>query len=219
MTTPRTFFIIILMVYCWIGLRAQGIRFSIKADPQVSWVSPGNKNLDGSGSHIGLSGGLVFDRFFAENYAITTGLFVHSTGGSITFRKPLGFGREGNDTIYGPDTEMKLKLQYLQIPLGLKLKTRQFGYITWFGQLGLFGEVNLKAVADIRHGEYGVSVAEEIRAFNAGYFIGGGLEYSLGGNTALTTGLNYSHGFTNAGSSSGVDINLRSIALRLGVVF
>lgn len=219
MITPRTLVVIFFVALYQIGIAAQGIRFSIKADPQVSWISPGNKNLDGSGSHIGLSGGLVFDRFFAENYAITTGLFVHSTGGSISFRKPLGIEREGNDTIYGPDTEMKLKLQYLQIPLGLKLKTRQFGYITWFGQLGLFGEVNLKAVADIRYGDYGVSVAEEIRAFNAGYFIGGGLEYSLGGNTALTTGVNYSHGFTNVGSSSGVDINLRSVSLRLGVVF
>lgn len=197
----------------------QGLRFSIKADPQVSWFSSGNKNLSGSGSHFGLNGGLVLDRFFAPNYAFTTGLFAHATGGSISFDKPLSVEVGEHDSVYTPGTEMKFKLQYLQIPFGLKLKTREFGYITWFGQLGLYGEVNIKSVADIRRGEYGLSLSDEIRLFNAGYFLGAGLEYSLGGNTALTAGLNYSHGFANVMSSTGASLYLRSVALRLGVVF
>ena len=51
------------------------------------------------------------------------------------------------------------------------------------------------------------------------YFIGGGLEYSLGGNTALVGGIYFTSGIWDVSSNSDYKAEISSISLRLGIKF
>ena len=56
---------------------------------------------------------------------------------------------------------------------------------------------------------------------NLSLHIGGGIEYSLGGATAVMAGLYYTNGFTNIYKTSFLNdkVSLRNIGLRLGILF
>ena len=51
------------------------------------------------------------------------------------------------------------------------------------------------------------------------YFIGAGIEYSLGGNTALILGLYYQNGFWDITKTKDYKVTIGSVSLRLGVRF
>jgi hypothetical protein len=51
------------------------------------------------------------------------------------------------------------------------------------------------------------------------YFIEGGLEYSLGGNTALIAGLGYTSGFMDVTKRSADKFQTRAFSVILGVLF
>ena len=59
----------------------------------------------------------------------------------------------------------------------------------------------------------------EIELFMLSYFIGGGLEYSLGGNTALVGGIYFTSGILDVTSNSNNIAQISSLALRIGVKF
>ena len=47
------------------------------------------------------------------------------------------------------DEEITYKIQYLSIPIGLKLKTNQIGYLTFFTNIGLDPKIVIAGKADI----------------------------------------------------------------------
>ncbi len=71
--------------------------------------------------------------------------------------------------------------------------------------------------------EDGVYVKDYIKAsiatFCLAYHVGAGLEYRLGGNTALIGGLRWTSGLTNVTENDGVNISLRAVSIHLGILF
>ncbi len=59
----------------------------------------------------------------------------------------------------------------------------------------------------------------EIRLFNLNYFLKGGFEYSLGGETALIGGLGFSSGIFDITKRSNEKAFPRTISLVVGVLF
>lgn len=111
-------------------------------------------------------------------------------------------------------------MQYINIPLGLKLKTNEIGYLTFFTHLGLNAGINIKAIGEIDSYELNnENISKEIKLLNMGYFIGAGFEYSIGGNTALVLGLTYTNGFLDVTSDSDNKVTLSNLNIRVGVLF
>ena len=215
---------ILILVISINQLCAQGVSFGIVASPQYAWLKSDIKNITTDGAKMGINFGLNADFFFTENYAISTGLTINHTGGILNYMDTTSF--VSNDSVYdfGAETSVKYKLQYLEIPLGLKFKTKQLGYFTYYGQFGLTGYVNVAARMDVE--DYDISdagITEEIALFNLGYHIGGGFEYSLGGSTAFTVGILYTNGFIDITSDDGNKAKdkaiLNSMTLKLGMIF
>ena len=198
----------------------QNTRFTVFVDPKFSWMSSDLKAIDSDGSKFGVNIGLNVDKFFAQNYALMTGISIDNTGGNLNFEniKVLKTG-SGNEELTEGST-IHYKLQYINIPLGLKLKTNEIGYWTFFTHLGLNGGINIKATADVDDFELeNENISKEIRLFNLGYFIGAGAEYSIGGNAAITAGLTYTNGFIDITDGNDSKVTLSNLAIRVGILF
>jgi hypothetical protein len=199
---------------------AQGLSFSVVVDPQITWMNSDSKRVEREGTNLGVGGGLVMDNFFTENYAFSTGLLILSTGGSLNYSDSLDFQFGESNTILLPGSTLRYKMQYLTIPFGLKLKSNEIGYFKFFANLGLNTHINLKASGTVKSEDIsGESIKDEVNFFMMSYFFGGGVEYSLGGNTALIGGLYFSSGIWDVTSTNNYRAQIGSLSLRLGVKF
>ncbi|MFC2115198.1 porin family protein [Bacteroidota bacterium] len=199
---------------------AQGLSFSVVFDPQITWMNSDSKRIEKDGNSIGLGGGLVMDNYFAENYAFSTGLSILSTGGNLQFLDSLDFQNGGEIDTLPPGSIVKYRLQYLTIPISLKLKSNEIGYVRFFTHLGINAHINVKATADVNSKDItGEDIRDEIQFFMLSYFIGGGLEYSLGGNTAIIGGIYFTSGIMDVTANSDYRAQISSLSLRLGIKF
>jgi opacity protein-like surface antigen len=198
------------------------VRFSVFANPCINWLQSDVKEIKSIGATLGFDAGLTLDNFFAENYAFTTGISIGSLGGSLEYEESTSFKLRRETVNTDPGANVKMKLQYITIPIGLKFKTNQIGYFTYFAHLGFTFQGNIKATATSNDASQTLdkdNISEEIGFFNMGYHFGAGTEYSLGGNTALVLGLTYTNGFIDVTKSSNDKISTSSLAIRLGLLF
>ena len=210
----------IIMVLLPCQIFAQGLSFSVVFDPQATWMNSDSKRVERSGNNFGMGGGLVMDRFFAENYAVSTGLFILGTGGSLTFLDSLDLQTGTSRDTLPPGSSLRYKLQYLTIPISLKLKSNEIGYSRFFAHLGINAGFNVKATGGVDNNSIsGENISDEISLMMINYFIGGGLEYSLGGNTALIAGVYWTSGINDISTDPDYGVNINSVSLRLGVKF
>ena len=100
------------------------------------------------------------------------------------------------------------KVQYVNIPLFIKMKTDEIGYLTYFGQFGLNTSIKTKARATdggvIISGTNialtdldDLDIEKEVNLFKVAGSIGGGFEYNLSESTSLTVAVNFDYGFTS----------------------
>lgn len=206
-------------------------RLGFKVSPNVSWLASDNSNMTVGETSLQFGYGLNFDIFFAENYAIGTGLNINNTGGKYSY-----FAEYKGDDMTDAGvalTDMKqvgtisrdLRLQYIQIPLTFKMKTKEIGYITYWGQFGVGLNMNFKAISDdeIDYLYYQnkntfaweksnrasstmemSDIKNEVNIFSSNLIFAAGIEYSLSGNTSLLAGLTFQNGFTDALKGKGV---------------
>ncbi|OFX87802.1 MAG: hypothetical protein A2W99_15915 [Bacteroidetes bacterium GWF2_33_16] len=200
---------------------SQNTRFTVFVDPKFSWMTPDLKNFESDGSKLGVNIGLNIDKFFATNYALMTGISIDNTGGFLINSEDSVAIKtnSGRDTIPKGDV-LEYKLQYITIPIGLKLKTNEIGYFTFFTHLGINAGINIKATGEVDNYELeNENISDEIKLFNLGYYIGAGIEYSIGGNTAIVLGLTYTNGFVDITTDSNNKVTNSNIAIRIGVLF
>ena len=112
--------------------------------------------------------------------------------------------------------ERQYKATYVTIPLILKLKTKEIGTMTYFGQFGANASFRWKATANdevtkinqsststnvlslgASETKSKVDITKDVAFFKAALTFGLGAEMNLSGTTSLTFGLNYNLGFTN----------------------
>lgn len=129
-------------------------------------------------------------------------------------------------------------VQYLQLPAMLKMKTVPFGNIRYFGLVGLEFGFRLKATDDYNGNHYwpwpynttpssyygsfsgnNVNISDQTDFFRVSFVIGGGVEYTLAGSTALQASLTYNSCFTNLNNTSNNSVNVKGVELMFGVLF
>jgi len=202
----------------------QKIGFGVHADPVISWFSSDIKAVQNNGARPGFNFGLTFNKYFTDNYSLSTGLSLITAGGRLTASDTTELIFTNFQTTVLPDKPIVYKIQYLSVPVGLKLQTNQIGYITFFTDLGLDPKVIVGGKMDIPANSIkGEKALEELRVFNLGYHITAGVEYSLGGTTALVVGLNFDNNFLDVTKENGnqpVDkISHKLLSFRMGVNF
>lgn len=213
------FVLVIVLAQC---ANAQHIRFGVFANPGLSWMKSNFSRISGNGSHLGINGGLAIDNFFAPHYAFSTGISIHTIGGVLNYREgKILRTDEGDKTLIPGD--VTYNLQYIHIPLGLKLRTTEIGYSIYFVELGLDPMLNVKSTANVnRISLSNVGVGQEINLFYLAYHVSAGLEYKIVGNTSVLIGINYMNGFSDVTDNYGTATEktvMNCFEIRLGLLF
>ena len=218
----KQIFIIIAFFACSHAVYGQGkMRFNVHVDPQFAWFkSSDNDKISPNGSIFQMQAGLQMDYYFQENYAFVLGFGINNLGGKLLYEDSASYSNGNQDVNIEPGQEVKMNLQYLDIPVGLKLKTEELGYGTFFLQLGFNPMFNINAHIT---SEDGVFEKEDIKAsintFSLAYHVGAGFEYRLGGNTALIWGVRWTSGLSDVSENDGTNLSLRALSIHLGILF
>lgn len=105
--------------------------------------------------------------------------------------------------------ERTYKSTYITIPLLLKLKTKEIGMMTYFGQFGINNSFRWSVKADdklttMSGSNFGatesktkINISKDAAVYTASLAFGGGVEMNFSGSTSLLIGVNYNLGFTN----------------------
>lgn len=206
-----------------VGLTAsfgQGLKIGVYAEPQISWLSPESRTVHREGAKLGIDGGLVLDKYFQKNYAFQTGIAIGTQGGSLLFDEQTTFTSYGSIDTLGPGTDVDYKLNYITLPIGLKLKTNEIGYFSYFARLGFNNQFNLKSKVTSNEGTLNKSVVEdEIFFYNLSYYVGAGFQYHINKDAALSLALTYTNGFINLSRKEEMKLYSRAVSLRMGIIF
>ena len=163
---------------------------------------------------------LIGDFNFAPNYSFSTALTITSINGKSTEANVLPYYVPGS---VPKAYDLKYKLQYVDLPLTIKLKTVKTDGRRWYGQFGLSNSINISAKQDAVTGGSVVgdnlNVSDHIKFYRAGLIIGGGGEFDISGNTSVVAGLTFNNGFTNIVTDKARNVKNHYLALNFGVFF
>ena len=221
----KKLFILLLLCISGTSLFAQqtpfyDFRLGLTAHPTFGWIKP--ENGKGEGLSLGFSYGLIGDFDFAENYSFSTGLTITTINGKSTEINPSSYLPAGNTNVLA--YSLKYKLQYVELPLTVKLKTGKPGEQRYYGQFGLSNDFNISAKQAVS--ENGQSVTNSpkdtkgtINFYRAGLILGAGTEFYVDSHTSLTFGLTYNNGFTDISKDKNRSVKNHYVGLNFGVFF
>lgn len=237
------------------GAELKKARFGLFVAPNISWMKPtANKSddklylVDNPGNKIGFSWGLMIDYFFSDNYGIATGFQLTSTGGKMNVERNPNVAAPAAANIV-QSANFDYKLQYLEIPFGLKLLSDELSSgIRVYGQVGVCAGIGIskKANYDVTYSDTnsaGATVSktvagEDEKIQGTGISpvmlhmnLGAGIEYPISAKMSFTAGIYFNNGFvpdvTNPkefdldykGKFSDGNTRLNSVGLRIGIFF
>ncbi|MDI9538456.1 MAG: porin family protein [Bacteroidota bacterium] len=202
-----TIILVFLLLTGYAAAQSTGdTRFTFVLSPQISWIKSDMDRVNNGGSKMGYNFGLLVDYFFGDNYAITSGLTINTTGGKLEYLS------SGNNTV---EARQRYNLRYIEIPMGLKLRSEDLKRMNIYGRFGLSPQLNIMAKDNDDNG-----ISDEVKLLDLGYHIGGGIEYSVGGKNALVFGLLFNNGFMDITSSSYHDkAILNRLVFEFGFIF
>jgi hypothetical protein len=200
------------------------ISLGIHFDPLISWFGSDTKQIKSAGARPGFNFGITYNKYFTSNYSFSAGLSLINAGGRLSSGDTTVMEFSNFTSTVLPGKPVIYKIQYLSLPVGLKLQSNQIGYITFFTNLGLDPKVVIASKADIPSlGISGENAKKELRMFNIGYHITAGIEYSIGGTTALIAGLNFENNFMDVTKDINTQpddkITHKILSFRLGINF
>ncbi len=196
--------------------RESDFRFAFVLSPQVSWLKSDHSGTDGNGNLMGYNFGIEMDRFFAKNYAISTGLTINTTGGKLRYKDGADFVIGGEPTTLAENSTLEYRLKYIEVPFRIKLQTSDFQRTSYYGVFGLSSQFNIKT-----NDGSGKNINDEVRFFNLGYQFGGGLQYSVGGDAYLKFGITYNQGISDITDNETLDdrVILNRLVFNFGIIF
>jgi hypothetical protein len=213
---------------------APQFRMGLHLLPSVAWmdVRDGKSVADGNVVRFGF--GFTADVMFADNYAFGTGINVFRNGGRYSYfdrikGDPVDLANDSTQFLVRRDRV--LTQHWVELPLSFKFRTREIGYITYWGQFGLGLGLNLRSTADdavdylyreldaaqdlwTEASDIGVfpeddlPVEDEAALLRAAMIVGLGIEYNLSGKTALLLGATFNNGLFNVVSNRNFGENM-----------
>ena len=208
MRKPITVLILLIISFNFVSGQERGrIRISLVLEPVISWMKSDHRDVGFKGFLPGYNFGMKIDHFIGENYAFATGLTINTVGGKIAYCPPD----------YNLPCEIQhYRLKYIEIPLGLRLRSDDFRRINIYGRFGLSPQIKIKSSDN-----YDNNIDSEVKLYELGYHLGGGIEYSLGGRSGLILGLIFNNGFTDITKKEGFPDKtiLNRFSVEIGFIF
>lgn len=217
-------------------------RFGLRITPQPTWITSDDKNTTRNGVGFGFGFGLNLEYHFSNIAALLTGIGGDLESGSINYRAPsdnykVQYWMNDAKEFVEPSTkdlakysvytlkQRKINTTHVTIPIILKLSTKEYGGLKYFGMFG--GELGFrtKIMATDLYSETGRFLNDSTQSykgvvaeleesdinikddagfpFRLGLNVGAGTEYRLGGSTSLFFSVNYFRSFSNIMKNKG----------------
>ncbi len=234
----KRLFIVAIASLLAIQVSAQKVSGGLHLGTNLCWLSVNNKKASPDGARLGFNFGAFVDFKLTDNFAFTTGAGLLMNGGSVKYDIPTKFSWDDNDYTVSSPARVTYKLQHIEIPFSIKGQTQEIGYVTYFARIGgnLSYAYSVRAniedavaisAAGLADDMSDLNIKENINPFNIGWHVGGGIDYSLGGTTALTAELLFSQNFLTIARENitkdtyGKRINVKPnmVTLKVGVKF
>ncbi|MCX6247711.1 MAG: porin family protein [Bacteroidetes bacterium] len=202
------------------------IRLGLKIAPSLGWMNPNETGYNYNGPKAGVSFGFICDFGFAEHYAFSTGFNFSFLGGNLSY-----------PNAEAPDTgilDRNYSFRYLEIPLMIKMKTREYGNFSFYGQIGFGTGFNLrtKVKDDFRTSTQETITdkknlsASEVSFIREAILAGLGAEYKIDESVSLLLGISYSNSLNNVLQGKNTKdptltnrSSLNYVELNIGVLF
>lgn len=243
------FAFVVTLIFGSTQLSAQTVenfRLGVQASPTFTWLNSNDNQITGDGTILGINFGLNGEFYIAENYAIVSGLsLLTNQGGKLNYGFSGNFWpRAAADKATMPsatqidsiptNSTLTYKVQYIEIPIGLKLRSNEIGYIRYFAQLPTFslafktnarGDIEGTGLSTERE-----NITNDVNPLNINWGFGGGLEYSLSENVSAVGGIFYSGNLLDLTKDSNTEIfssglredskaTTNAIIVRIGILF
>ncbi len=235
----KTLFFSLLVFFCLSGFAQETkrkFRFGLKAAPVAAWIKPDYRSLpngysvDGGGVRLGFVWGPMAEFIINETFSFATGADISYTSGRLTGKI--------NTPELAEEWEQLYKMRFVDIPLTLKFRTKEIGYLRYFGLFGM--GVGIRTSAKTEFSRIFPDKKEEItpdddtdkyvNLFRGSLLVGGGVEYNFSGNTSLVGSIVFNNGLTNLIKDQGFlkqdsDVNLNEkgvnnyFMLNIGILF
>ena len=210
------------------------VEIGLKVSPSIAYLrpdSPSGTSFSSENAKFSFGGGVFMDYFFGENYAFNTGLFLTGKGGTISYNDQAV---SATGVATNVRVEQKIGMQYLELPLTIKLFTNEVApdtrvYFQVGASLAVPVQVRIngeKYYTDPYNSNTQTKAGKHVLDIDANIIGGAGVEYQLGQSTKLLAGLSYHHGlvdfdryFERTRGFSDVNIKNSVFALDLGLKF
>jgi len=181
----------------------QKFRLGIYGDFGFSYLKPKSNEFKSLGTRSSYSYGLVVDNNFTDHYTFSTGIRFSSYGGKLEYEDSLSVVNVMQSGMMARD----YRVNYLEIPLALKLKTNQMGYFTPFVYLGLNNGFRLSSYADDEFSvastndkisTEGTDINDITSFYRLSLEFGIGTEYDISQSFGAFAMLSFQNGLTNS---------------------
>ena len=209
-------FALVIVVLFNVKSEAQDFRLGLTASPSIAWMNPKTDGFSSEGNRTGFSYGLIAEILFTEQYGLASGLQISYLGGKLSYPVNESINSETFNLL-----ERTYRLQIIELPFALKMKSNEVLGIQYFGKMGIGAGLVLKAEGDDRFTntqdnsrlvQSEKDIKGDVAFGRASLILGGGAEYRIGGNVSLVGGISFNNGFTNMLKNSNEVSGERKIA-------
>ena len=190
-------------------------QFGLKVEPGIGWAKLNSEHLSNNKTKMNFNWGFVGNFYFVENYGLSTGFNVKFMNYEYSFETSTDI----NNTLNGTLTRT-IKNQYLEIPLGLTMRTEKIGDLRILGNvsygLGFLLNVNEKNYNSKQEEVIMVTNYNKIRH---ALIVKLGVEYYIHKSSCLTAALVFNNNFVNIYEDAQQDVLLNNLCLEIGFMF
>jgi hypothetical protein len=217
-------------------------RFGLKGASNFGWLSGTDKTIENDGTTVGFAYGLMGEYAINSTYGLHAELLLSQVNSKFNLTSEQSFVNDINNTKIS-SLNYKYTIQYIEIPMSMKLNTKEIGNLVYFGNFGFSPGFALNARASITSGDIPQSIKDldptnyrvnddegddftldnfddKVFLFRFPLIIGGGVEYRMAGSTSLQAGVRFANTFTDMFvKDKTADAKNNYFAVSVGVLF
>ena len=217
-------------------------RFGLKGASNFGWLSGTDKTIENDGTTVGFAYGLMGEYAINSTYGFHAELLLSQVNSKFNLTSEQSFVNDINNTKH-TNLNFKYTIQYLEIPMSMKLNTKEIGNLVYYGNFGfspgfalnarasIISEDIQKSIKDLDPTDYRVNDDEgddytldnfddKVFLFRFPLIIGGGVEYRMAGSTSLQAGFRFANTFTDMFvKDKTADAKNNYFAVSVGVLF
>ena len=234
--------LILALLITQLSFAQNSFRFGLKGASNFGWLSDTDKTIENDGTKIGFAYGLMGEYTINSTYGFHAELLLSKVNSKFNLTSEQSFVNDPNSNVIS-NLNFEYVIQYLEIPISIKLNTKEIGNFVYYGNFGFSPGFALnahtsitsddipKSIQDLDPTDYRVNDDEgdaftlnnfddRVFLFRFPLIIGGGVEYRMAGSTSLQAGVRFANTFTDIFvKDKTADAKNNYFAVSVGVLF